>query len=74
MLEGIINTQPTSDRVLGRSIDARPISTFERHYVPSSQVDIGLAARVDTRPRTPSLVGFVYISMHKVLVEKYVKI
>ena len=43
---------------------ASPISTFVRHYVPCTQVDIGLAARVDTRPRTPSSVGFVYIYIY----------
>ena len=32
-----------------------------RPYGPCTQVDIGLDARVDTRPRTPSSVGFVYI-------------
>ena len=43
------------------TLAASPISTFVRHYVPCTQVDIGLAARVDTRPRTPSSVGFVYV-------------
>ena len=38
-----------------------PISTFVRPYGPCTQVDIGLPARVDTRPCTPSLVGFVYV-------------
>ena len=63
MLEGIINTQPTSDVVLGRvsAREASPISTFERPYGPSSQVNIGLASRADTGPSTPSTVGFVYI-------------
>ena len=61
--QGIINTQPTSDDVLGlvSTLAASPISTFVRHYVPCTQVDIGLAARVDTRPHTPSSVGFVYL-------------
>ena len=63
MLQGIINTQPTSDVSLGlvSTLAARLISTFERPYGPSSQVDIRLAARVDTRPRTTSSVRFVYI-------------
>ena len=46
------------------TLAASPISTFVRHYVPCTQVDIGLAARVDTRPRTPSSVGFVYVCMY----------
>ena len=63
MLQGIINTQPTSDVSLGlvSTLAASLISTFERPYGPSSQVDIRLAARVDTRPRTTSSVGFVYL-------------
>ena len=66
MLEGIINTQPTSDAVLGRSstLASILISTFERPYGPSSQVDMRIDARVDNRPRTPSSDGFVYI-LHK---------
>ena len=40
-----------------------PISTLQRPYGPSSQVDIGLAAHVETLPHTPSLVGFVYVSI-----------
>ena len=43
------------------TLAASPISTFVRPYVPCTQVDIGLAARVDTRPCTPSSVGFVYV-------------
>ena len=63
MLEGIINTQPTSDVVLGRvsTLTVSLISTFVRPYGPCTQVDIGLAARVDTRPRTTFSFGFVYI-------------
>ena len=44
------------------TLAASPISTFVRPYGPCTQVDIGLAARVDTRPRTPPSVGFVYLS------------
>ena len=64
MLEGIINTKPNENAVRGRvsTRAASPISTFERPYGPSSQVDIGLAARVDTRPRTAFSFGFVYVS------------
>ena len=40
------------------------------YYVPCTQVDIGLAACVDTRPSTPSLVGFVYL--FSILLRKYV--
>ena len=63
MLEGIINTQPTSDVVLGRvsTLAVSLISTFVRPYGPCTQVDIRLTARVDTRPSTPSSVGFVYV-------------
>ena len=43
------------------TLAARPISTFVRPYGPCTQVDIGLAARIDTQPRMPSSVGFVYI-------------
>ena len=40
------------------------------YYVPCTQVDIGLAARVDTRTSTPSSVGFVYL--FSILLRKYV--
>ena len=46
--------------MLKRNMDVC-ISTFERPYGPSSQVDIQLIARVDTRPRTTSSFGFVYV-------------
>ena len=69
MLEGIINTQPTSYAVLGRlsTLASSLILTFEQPYGPSSQVDIRLNARVDNRPRTPSSVGFVYVCYRPIL-------
>ena len=65
MLEGIINTQATSDVVLGceSTLAASSIATFVRPYGPCTQVDIELAARVATQPRTTSSFGFVYISI-----------
>ena len=63
MLEGVMNTQPTSHGALGlvSTLATSPISTFQRAYGPSSQVDIGLVARVDTRPCMSYSFGFVYI-------------
>ena len=63
MLEGIINTQPTSDVALGlvSTLATRAISTFVRHCVPCTQVDIGLVACVDTRHHPTSSFGSVYI-------------
>ena len=63
MLEGIINTQPTSDGVLGRlsTLVSGPILTLVRPYGPCTRVSIGPDTRVDNRPRTPSSVGFVYL-------------
>ena len=43
------------------TLTVRLISTFVRPYGPSTQVDIGMAARIDTRLRTTSSVGFVYL-------------
>ena len=63
MLEGIINTKPTSDVALIplSTLATSQISTFEWQYVPSSQVDTCLVAQVDNWPLTPLLVSFVYI-------------
>ena len=66
MLLGIINTQPTLDVALGlvstRAINL--ISTFVRPYGPCTQVDIGLVAPMEIRPRTTSSFGFVYVYIY----------
>ena len=63
MLEGIINTQPTSDVALSlvSTLETSLILTFVRHCVPCTQVDIGLFVRVDTRLSAISSFAFVYV-------------
>ena len=51
MLEGIINTRPTSREVLRLGINTR----------------VGTDTRVETRPRTSLSVGFVYMEVLKMV-------
>ena len=59
MLEGIINTQPTSDRVLGCSIDARSQPHINLRAGP-----VGLLASIHCLVRHPRLIlGLLRVSI-----------
>ena len=68
MLEGIINTRPTSNVVLGRSSTyvTVPISTFVPPYGPCTPVDIRIITRINNRPHITFSVGLVYSHGKKV--------